>query len=263
MRKPTKPQPPQLPLTLPADARAIVNWLDPRAAPIPGYAVRANGTVLWWCKHRRCWLECRPKVDKSGFVKVRIRMGDKLREIGLAHLVLRAFVGPRPLGCEPLHFPDPRPANNRLENLRWAPRGESKRGRMLAPTGPPQSGRGNDHHHAVLTAEDIPLIRELYRAGVAYKEIAERLDVEDETVRQVLLGKTWRHIPDPLGPITMRRKGPPSHEARLSVLDWDKAREIRRLHAAGISTKDLAARYGVARITIQQLLAGRTWKEPT
>lgn len=34
-------------------------------------------------------------------------------------LVLETFVGPCPPGMEGCHFPDPSPANNRLDNLRW------------------------------------------------------------------------------------------------------------------------------------------------
>lgn len=41
------------------------------------------------------------------------------------HLVLEAFVGPRPEGLECLHWDDD-PANNRLENLRWGTSAENK-----------------------------------------------------------------------------------------------------------------------------------------
>lgn len=40
------------------------------------------------------------------------------------HLVLEAFVGPRPEGMECLHWDD-NPSNNRLENLRWGTHSEN------------------------------------------------------------------------------------------------------------------------------------------
>lgn len=42
------------------------------------------------------------------------------------HLVLEAFVGPRPEGLEALHQDDT-PTNNRLSNLRWGTRSENLR----------------------------------------------------------------------------------------------------------------------------------------
>lgn len=41
------------------------------------------------------------------------------RHVRVAHLVLEAFVGPRPPGLEACHDPDPDPWNNHRANLRW------------------------------------------------------------------------------------------------------------------------------------------------
>jgi hypothetical protein len=243
---------------LPAGARPIADPDDPRAV-IPGHAVRADGTVLRWIATRRRWIVLRPKVGPHGFVKVRVRVGGKVRELGVALLVLRAWVGPRPLGCEPLHYPDPDPGNNRLDNLRWAPRGTSKAGRTLGPS-PPRVVRGDDHHTAVLAEADVPEIRRLYRAGVACPEIAERFGVAEETIRHVLIGRTWSHVPDPLGPIVMRRKGPAPGDAPLAKLDPAQAAEIRGHHAAGMSYREIARLYDVSYITVRDVVKGRTWK---
>ena len=244
---------------LPEGSRAIVDFDDARET-VPGYSVRADGTVLQWIERRRKWIALKEKTGPGGFRKVRLVIRGKEREIGVAHLVLRAFVGPRPMGCEPVHYPDPDPGNNRLENLRWAPRGTSKLGRQLGPTLPPPV-RGSGHYHAVLHEDDIPEIRSLYRAGVGYPEIAEKLGVHDETVRHVLIGKTWAHIPDPLGPIKMRRRGASSEECALSILDWDQVAEIRAERAAGRSYQEIADRHRVNKCTIRDIVKGRTWKE--
>ena len=45
-----------------------------------------------------------------------------------------------------------------------------------------------------LTELDIPVILELRRSGLTYKEIAARFTVHDITIRAVCLGLTWKHL---------------------------------------------------------------------
>jgi len=61
----------------------------------------------------------------------------------------------------------------------------------------------------VLTAGAIPEIRQKYRSGMTAKAIASQYDVAQFTIYAVLTGKTWRHVPDPDGPVVMRRIGRP------------------------------------------------------
>jgi hypothetical protein len=156
-------------------------------------------------------------------------------------------------------YRNPDPGNNRLSNLRWAPRGTSKQGRTLGP-GLPPTRYGSDRPNAVLTEADIPDIRAQYRAGFRYHELAEEYGVDPETVRNVLVGNTWSHIPDPLGPIVMRR-GPDSESSSNTKLDWDAVRAIRAGHAAGRSYARLAAEHGVSKCTVRDIVKGRTWRE--
>jgi len=61
----------------------------------------------------------------------------------------------------------------------------------------------------VLTPGAIPEIRQKYRSGMTAKAIASQYDVARITIYAVLAGKTWRHVPDPDGPVVMRRIGRP------------------------------------------------------
>lgn len=242
---------------LPPGCRQVVDPESHRGESIPGFAVRDDGTVLYWSGRRRIWIPLVPKVGPGGFRRARVVVDGRVRELGIALIVLRAFVGPRPLGCEPLHFPDTDPGNNRVSNLRWAPRGTSKLGRQLGPTMPPLS-RGVGSPNALLVDEDVVEARDLYRAGFGYKEIADRLVVHPETARKLLIGETWSHVPDP---VVMRKRGPGSEDAPLSILTWTEAREIRGHHAAGMPVKQIAALYGVSRSTVRDIIKGRTWRE--
>jgi len=65
----------------------------------------------------------RPGRMGSGHVTVALGKGNSRP---VHQLVLEAFVGPRPAGCEVLHL-NHVPADNRLANLRYGTRGENLR----------------------------------------------------------------------------------------------------------------------------------------
>ena len=242
---------------LPPGARPIADFDDPRAV-IPGHAVRDDGVVFYWRDQWQKWIALKPKTGPGGFRKVRLVIRGKVREIGVAHLVCRAFIGPRPIGCEPLHFPDPDPSNNHVSNLRWSARGSSKVGRLCSGR-PPVTRRGEDRPNAVLAAADIPEIRKMYRDGFTYREIAIEFGASEETIRKVLTGQAWSHILDPLGPITMRPSRGPGEGANTR-LDWETVATIRAGHAAGQSYRQLAAEHDCNWATIRDIIKGRTWK---
>lgn len=73
---------------------------------------------------------------KSGHVFVSIMVGSQVKRI-LAHvLVLEAFIGPKPEGCECRHLNDI-PDDNRASNLMWGTRSENMKDRV-------KNGKGND-----------------------------------------------------------------------------------------------------------------------
>lgn len=60
----------------------------------------------------------------SGRPRVSLSAGGRVVDAYVYHLVLAAFVGPRPEGSECLHWDD-NPNNNAVENLRWGTRTEN------------------------------------------------------------------------------------------------------------------------------------------
>ena len=93
--------------------------------------------MFHWSERWQKWKVSKPKTGPGGFVKVWVKIGARTREFGSRPPGLESIRRPCPLGHEPLHFPNPDPADNRLENLRWAPIGASKVGRMMSGSPPP------------------------------------------------------------------------------------------------------------------------------
>lgn len=63
---------------------------------------------------------------KGGYKRVTMASGSRRERRQIHHLVLEAFVGPRPMGMEGCHG-NGHPDDNRLANLRWDTRPENAR----------------------------------------------------------------------------------------------------------------------------------------
>jgi len=113
------------------------------------------------------------------------------KEHRYAHdLVLTAFVGPRPDGCESCHNNGIR-SDNRLENLRWDTRAANSADRRKHGTEAPLKGEACSS--AKLTDDAVRDIRENYQKG-EWSEAARSLGVSPTTVRAAALGIQWRHV---------------------------------------------------------------------
>jgi hypothetical protein len=234
------------------------------SAPVPGldpaYRASRDGTIWYWHSYRGKWVRLRQSIHENGFRGVRVRTAAaKCGVRGVGSLILRTFVGPRPLGHQVLHFPNSDPANNAVDNLRWAPIEAFRDHRDKGNFGPPR--RGSAVHGARLTESDIPTIRDLYRTGSSMAEIGERFGVTQPTVRLVLVGRSWAHIPDPLGPVVIRSSARRGEDGPGAKLNAEEVAEIRRLQAGGVRRKDIAALFGVSVYAIHNIVRGRSWRD--
>lgn len=168
----------------------------------PGYRVGSDGTV--WSKHSRFghgsreeWRPLKQTLKSNGYFVVGLRkeseqrMRGKVDVLYVHRLVLRIFVGPCPKGMEVLHG-DGDSKNNRIENLRYGTRQENVDDCLRHGTRPKGSRSGSSRLHE----EDIPIIRKLHRRGFTMKKIANFYEVGDETIRAIILGRTWSHVKD-------------------------------------------------------------------
>lgn len=58
--------------------------------------------------------------------------------------------------------------------------------------------RGDRHPGAKLTSLDIPEIREKRRSGMTIRSIAQEYGVSSNAILQIIRGRSWTHIPDPI-----------------------------------------------------------------
>jgi hypothetical protein len=143
-----------------------------------------SGRILEISRHHRGRLLA-PAPSLSGHLSVALGRGNT-KAVHL--IVLEAFVGPCPEGCECLHRNN-RPDDNRLENLRWGTRSENIVDAIEHGAMP----RGSRKWNAKLSERQIPLIREMMPAS-SYAQIGRIFGVSEATIRQVRDRRTWRHV---------------------------------------------------------------------
>jgi HNH endonuclease len=164
-----------------------------------GYRIGRDGSI-WTCRKRgngggkfySTWRRMKPGRSKTGHMHVELFPGPRRR---LVHrLVLEAFVGPCPPGMEACHDPDPNPANNRLENLRW----DTHKANQQDMGKHGHSQRGEKMHLAKLTTEKALAIRAEYKPRYGEQtRLAKKYGVTQSAVWSIVNGKTWKHLPPP------------------------------------------------------------------
>lgn len=159
----------------------------------PGYAVTDSGEV-WSClstgvtnkyvpwKQRCCHPSGRAGREYLHVVFARDR---KQHTIHVHKLVLLAFVGPRPEGCEARHMNGNR-FDNRVCNLQWGTKQENSDDKRRHGT--LQCGARNGQ--AKLSPSQVAEIRSL-RPNMTIAAIATRFAVSVSQVKRILYRKSW------------------------------------------------------------------------
>lgn len=128
--------------------------------------------------------------DKTGRLRVRLCIDGKAKTYGVHHLVLGAFVGPRPSDyfcC--CHWNDD-PTDNRLSNLRWGSYVDNSADKARNGRQP----NGAKHYKAKLSDAQVLLIREQVTAGRTPRELASWYGVATQTISKIAQRRTWRHV---------------------------------------------------------------------
>lgn len=161
-----------------------------------GYAVTNNGRVFSCKKTGKnnnpnlgYWRELSRISEKSGHLKVAL-MDDGIRKDRKVHqLVLEAFVGPCPAGCECLHRNGDE-SDNQVDNLRWGTRKENIDDQFRHQT----FCLGERSPKSKLTEEQVLEIRRLLDAGVFHKDIAKKFGIGMTRISYIRNNKAWKHL---------------------------------------------------------------------
>jgi hypothetical protein len=176
-----------------------------RVKGFPAYAVGDDGTV-WscWKRHgngtRGCrftlgtvWRKLKPGYGQGGHEWVILSDGVKPYKRYVHHLVLLAFVGPRPKGMVCRHTPDRTPTNNRSTNLKWGTRKENHDD--MVKDGTRMDSRGECNGQAKLTEKDVLLMRRTRaEKGTRYCDLAIMFNISWGQVKRIMQGRSWKHI---------------------------------------------------------------------
>lgn len=187
--------------------------------------------------------------NSNGYVEVTLSgRGVRLKRKA-HHLVLEAFVGPRPAGMECLHINDVK-TDNHLGNLRWGTHRENledieTNGRRL---------RGKNCTQAVLTEEMVLDGRRRYAGGESFTVIANALGCKRDTLTAAVTGRSWLHLPE-----AVASRGSTDNRGAPSLLNEASVREIRAMRAAGTSYRDIAEKFGIRVHYAKRVARGEMW----
>lgn len=157
------------------------------------YEVSSLGRLRRSCSGPRTYIGRlrKPALSTAGYPFVRLLKNGRPVSRWLHRMVLEAFVGPPTPERPWCNHKNGNRADPRLENLEWVSPSENaidryKRGRM-----PP---RGEQHHAAKLTDEDVSAIRHAPRVRGCIDRLATKYKVSRANIQTIRAGYTWRHV---------------------------------------------------------------------
>ncbi len=200
------------------------------------YRVSDQGDLvrLWPAPRPATPMEC--KLDERGLRTAHLRDGGgKQRHTTLHTLVLEAFVGERPDGCE-VRFRDNNPANCALENLRWVRKWR-------------EPLRGEDSPKAKLTEKQVLEVRARAASGEKVDHFAHEYGIHAGALRSVVNGSKWGHLPGAI----KRKPGPDPLPPELRAPRKSRAKSPEGIRQAAQRREQL----GLNRKMLKALVAAR------
>ncbi len=146
------------------------------------YEVSNRGRVRNLAKHRHL----KPRWQPNGYQRVMLCLFGIHKDFFVHRLVCAAFHGAQPSGRPEVDHINNIRHDNWVSNLRWVTIKDNRADRRLC--------RGDDSPHAKLTEAIVRGIRNSPHPASQDRTLADRYGTSRETIRDVRLGKTWRHI---------------------------------------------------------------------
>lgn len=108
----------------------------------------------------------------------------------IARLLAMTFLPHPNYRSRHVHHKNGDPTDNRLENLEWLTPSEHAQAHVEMGTRP----RGERHHFATLTTEQVREIRRRAAKGEEPKVLANELKASFAAVSAIVAGRTWKHV---------------------------------------------------------------------
>ena len=129
--------------------------------------------------------------NKKGYVYLTLCHGEIKKSLKVHRLVLEAFIGSCPVGCECSHK-DNNQTNNCLSNLEWATHSKNILNSFQA--GSKKSLKSSEHGRSKLKEQDVVEIRKMISCGIPQKDIATQFNVHINTIGRIKNKNNWSHI---------------------------------------------------------------------
>lgn len=139
-----------------------------------------------------------PWMIKGGYLSVGLSRNGKRQMVLIHRLVIQAFHGPPPTPIHQVNHRDADKVNNCIDNLEWVtPKQNMEHAAALGLTSIPQVPLGENHPSAKLTANDVRLIRHLYKyrsKEYNFLCLGQRFGVGAGAICRIIHGRTWKHV---------------------------------------------------------------------
>lgn len=143
-------------------------------------------------------------LGTDGYMRVKLMRDGKRIHKTVHVLVCQAFHGEPKLGQEVCHK-DGNKLNNKSRNLKWGTRkqnaddrevhGRTARGKNNgAFTHPELRPKGERNGQSKLTEAQVREIRRLHGEGMGYRRLGQMFEVQRNTIRYIIIGRTWAHV---------------------------------------------------------------------
>ena len=125
---------------------------------------------------------------KNGYLSVTLQINGTKHRRPVHHLVLEAFVGPKPENHFGLHREGGK-MDNSPDNLYWGTNAQNIRDRVLYHETP----MGEDVQQAILKEREV---RDIRASTVSHRKTAVAFGVHVSTIKDIRSRRTWKHLSD-------------------------------------------------------------------
>lgn len=141
-------------------------------------------------KHKRVGVVLKRMIDSHGYYEVNLCKNGRVKPTQVHKLVMRAFVGERPDGCD-INHKDGNKTNPSVDNLEYVTEGYNVQ--HAFDHGLNHGRKGQKHHYAKFTNEQAKEVREIYaRGGISHKELGKIFGVSASSISDIVRFISYR-----------------------------------------------------------------------